>query len=171
VTDTQSIVRIGTMDDWASMLELLDLMYEENSIVSKSQEKIEQVLRRGLNRDGAIVGVIGAHDHIEASIGLFAHQYWYSDDYHIEDHWCFVHPKFRQPGKGGGNRPSYARQLCKFAKKCALDLDIPLLIGVLSSHRTEAKVNLYRRNFAEAGAGFVFNVKHGSFVEAPHNHG
>ena len=42
------------------------------------------------------------------------------------------------------------------------DLGIPLIIGVLSNQRTEAKIRLYERQFgAPAGAFFLYNVHTG----------
>ena len=46
-----------------------------------------------------------------------------------------------------------ARKLCEFSKMAAERLNMPLLIGVLSNHRTEGKVKLYERVFGKpAGA-------------------
>jgi hypothetical protein len=53
-------------------------------------------------------------------------------------------------------------QSCKdlaASKKAAEDLGIPLLIGVMSSVRTEAKVKMYERQFGKpSGAVFLYNA-------------
>ena len=142
-------VRIAGMDDRVGMLSLLDLMHAENGVASLCRPKMEAALDRGLRRDKAVIGVIGAPDKIEASIGLFCHEWWYSSDTHLEDCWNFVHPLHR--------RSNFARELLGFAKKAADDLGVQLLIGVLSTERTQAKVKLYERIFGpSAGAGFVY---------------
>lgn len=131
------------------MLDLLGMMYAENGVAGLCRPKMEAALDRGLRRDRALIGVIGDSDGVKASIGLFMHQWWYSDDWHLEDCWNFVHPEHR--------RSTHARSLLTFAKKAADDLGIQLLIGILSTDRTQAKVKLYERFFGpSAGAGFVY---------------
>jgi GNAT superfamily N-acetyltransferase len=142
-------VRIASMDDRDGMLALLDLMHAENGVASLCRPKMESALDRGLRRDRALIGVVGEPNDIRASIGLFLHQWWYSNDWHAEDCWNFVHPQHR--------KSTHAKELLTFAKKAADDLGIQLLIGVLSTERTQAKVKLYERFFGpSAGAGFVY---------------
>jgi hypothetical protein len=44
-------------------------------------------------------------------------------------------------------------------------MGMPLLIGVLSNSRTEAKIRLYKRHFGEpAGAYFLYNARTGEAV-------
>lgn len=141
-------VRIASMDDRAGMLSLLDLMHAENGVASLCRPKMEAALDRGLRRERSLIGVIGDNK-IEAAIGLVIHSWWYSEDAHFEDIFNFVHPEHR--------KSSHARELLGFAKKAADDLGIQLLIGVLSTERTQAKVKLYERIFGpSAGAGFVY---------------
>jgi hypothetical protein len=46
-------------------------------------------------------------------------------------------------------------------------MEMPLLIGVLSNHRTEAKVRLYERQFGKpTGAFFLYNGSTGSVQAA-----
>ena len=81
---------------------------------------------------------------------------WYSDSRILEEKAIFIHPDYRS-AKGGR-----ARRLVEFAKRCAGELDIPLLIGVLSNDRTEAKVRMYERQFGKAtGAFFLYNARTG----------
>jgi GNAT superfamily N-acetyltransferase len=104
-----------------------------------------------------LVGIIGEPGKkIEGAVLLRTSQMWYSDEWMIEEKAIFVDPEFRS-AKGGR-----ARKLCEFSKKVADDLGIPLIIGVLSNHRTEAKVRLYERQFGPpAGAFFLYNVQTG----------
>jgi hypothetical protein len=49
--------------------------------------------------------------------------------------------------------------LISFGKKCAIDIGVPLMMGILSGERTEAKVRLYCRQFGTpAGAFFLSNA-------------
>ena len=60
-----------------------------------------------------------------------------------------------------------ARRLCEFSKKVSNELGIPLIIGVLSNNRTEAKVRMYQRIFGEpSGAFFLYNARTGHLKEA-----
>lgn len=86
---------------------------------------------------------------------------WYSDTPVLEEKAIFIHPNYRS-AKGGR-----ARRLCEFSKKASDQLEIPLIIGVLSNHRTEAKVRLYERQFGRpSGAFFLYNARTGSFPAA-----
>jgi GNAT superfamily N-acetyltransferase len=142
-------VRIATAADRDGMIALLHMMYEENGVASLSIPKMLSVLDRGLAREKSIIGIIEENGVIKASIGLYAHSWWYSEAFHIEDTWCFVHPEHR--------KSTYAKSLLKFAKKFADGLGVQLLIGVLSSERTTAKVRLYEKEFGPSmGCGFVY---------------
>jgi hypothetical protein len=82
---------------------------------------------------------------------------WYSDDRILEEKALFIHPEYRS-AKGGR-----ARRLCEFAKRAAEQLEMPLLIGVLSNNRTVAKIRMYERQFGEPnGAFFLYNGRTGS---------
>jgi hypothetical protein len=82
---------------------------------------------------------------------------WYSDRQVLEEKAIFIHPEYRS-AKGGR-----ARRLCSFSKEVADSLDIPLIIGVLSQNRTEAKIRLYERQFGKAsGAFFLYNAQTGT---------
>ena len=146
---TKPVVRIATQADRDSMITLLHLMHDENGVAPLDVPKMISALDRGLARNGALIGVIGEPGHVVASIGLVLHQWWYSQDWHLEDCWNFVHPQHRRPG--------YASAMLDFAKSTADALEVQLLIGILSSERTEAKEHMYIRKFGKpAGAAFVY---------------
>jgi hypothetical protein len=86
---------------------------------------------------------------------------WYSDADVLEEKAIFVDPEYRS-AKGGR-----ARRLCEFSKQVSDKLGIPLIIGVLSNHRTEAKVKLYERQFGKpSGAFFLYNAQTGHLQAA-----
>ena len=113
-------------------------------------------------RDHGLIGVIGPKNgKPEGAILLRIGSMWYSDDQVIEEKAIFIHPEYRS-AKGGR-----ARRLCEFSKQVSDQLDIPLIIGVLSNDRTEAKVRLYERQFGKAsGAFFLYNARTGGFKAA-----
>jgi Uma2 family endonuclease len=88
---------------------------------------------------------------------------WYSDTMIVEEKAIFIHPDFRA-AKGGR-----AKRLCEFSKQVADTLGIPLIIGVLSNSRTEAKVRMYERQFgAPAGALFLYGATTGGWQDTEH---
>ena len=102
--------------------------------------------------DGKLIGyhtsIVRPHLHYKSSLSAFTDMY-------------FIHPDYRS-AKGGR-----ARRLCEFSKQAADSLGIPLIIGVLSNNRTEAKVRLYKRQFGEpSGAFFLYNARTGGWKDA-----
>lgn len=107
------------------------------------------------DRRGGIIGVIGPVGDIHAAIGLTLSRYWFTKEWHLEEMFNFVRPDHRR-----GN--TYAEDLIHFAKGCAEmeGIDLPLVIGVLTNKRVEAKVRLYRKALGvPSGAFWVYNAK------------
>lgn len=155
-------VRVGTPDDVHPMMEMAMKACEENGFVNPNPVKLLQEIWPSLNLDNGIVGIIqDAEGKLEAAILLRVTTMWYSDDQVLEERAIFVDPE-RREAKGGR-----ARRLCEFAKRAAGELGLPLLIGVLSNHRTEAKIRLYERQFGkQTGAFFLYNAQTGFRKEA-----
>jgi hypothetical protein len=77
--------------------------------------------------------------------------FWYSDEYCLEELFSYVRPEFR--------RSSNAKDLVEFGKRCSKEIGIPLVIGVVSNIRTQAKVSLYKRQLSDpVGAYFAYNM-------------
>jgi len=150
-------VRIGTTEDMAGMMELAAMACEENGFVNPDMGKLATEMWPALCQDHGIVGIIGEPGkQIEGAVLLRVGQMWYSQDLVFEEKAIFTHPDFRQ-AKGGR-----ARLLTDFSKKIADGLGIPLMIGVLSNNRTEAKVRMYEREFGRpAGAFFLYGAMTG----------
>lgn len=133
-------------------MEICRLLYSENAIFEIDDDKVRDFLRRGITNNGALIGVIGEPGHIEGAIYLFIGEFWYSHEKHLEEFFNYVRPEHR--------RSKHAQKLIEFAKNLS-DATLPLVIGVLSNERTEAKVRLYERQLGKScGAFFVFNRDH-----------
>ena len=156
-------IRIGNPNDEAAMLDLALRAWEENGIKNVNPDKMLGMIKPALYLWQGLCGIIGEPGKkIEGAVLLRTSQLWYSDDWILEEKAIFVDPEFRN-AQGGR-----ARRLCEFSKRVADGLNIPLLIGVLSNHRTEAKVKLYERQFGSpAGAFFLYNA-HTGHVAAEH---
>jgi hypothetical protein len=155
-------VRIGTPDDVHPMMDLAMQACDENGFVDPNPQKLLAEIWTALNLENGIVGIIQDEgNRLEGAILLRIGSMWYSDASVLEERAIFIHPEYRS-AKGGR-----ARRLCEFSKRTADELDLPLVIGVLSDHRTEAKVRLYERQFGKpSGAFFLYNAKTGSYPAA-----
>ena len=151
-------VRIGGPEDVHPMMELALQACEENGFVDPNPQKLLAEIWPALNLDHGLVGIIqDGGSQLEGAILLRVGPMWYSDANVLEERAIFIHPEFRN-AKGGR-----ARRLCEFSKRAADTLEVPLMIGVLSNHRTEAKVRLYERQFGKpSGAFFLYNARTGT---------
>lgn len=150
-------VRIANQTDEPAIYELLIRMHGENGVFSFCEKKVREGMMMATrpqkdNRIG-IIGVIDGPKGIEGTIGLVADQIWYTEDWHVSEMWNFVHPDYRTSG--------HAPRLIKFAQWCSDQMNLPLLIGVVSNKRTEAKVRLYKRLVPYMGAFFMYGSKNG----------
>lgn len=142
-------VRLAVPEDRAKLLALTEMLHGENGLFSLSPTKRDTLLDRYYNRDGSIIGVIGEIGEPVASIYLSLTQPEYTDDWALVEVWAHVHPDHR--------RSTHAKHLIEYAKFVSTQMKLPLLIGILSNTRTEAKVKLYERMLPAAGRYFVFN--------------
>lgn len=150
-------VRVATPDEVHDVMAGAMEACSENGFVNVNQVKLLGQIWDALNLNNGIVGVIGEPGKLEGGILLRVTEMWYSDDRILEEKALFIHPEYRN-AKGGR-----ARRLCEFAKRAAEQLEIPLLIGVLSNNRTVAKIRMYERQFGEpSGAFFLYNGRTGS---------
>ncbi len=158
------IVRRATMADYPAIMAMAELVHEENGLFKMSPRKMDWLFRRILDPDSIPVGDFGVRGFIgviggppggrlEALIVITLGSYWYTDEVVLEEYATFVHPDFR--------KSNHAKTLLKYAQHLSDEIGIPLLIGVLSNERTEAKVRLYRRHFTEAGSFFLYNARTG----------
>lgn len=151
------VVRMAQARDEDDIMNLCRLLHEENGQFQMSDEKVRAALRQAFERRGGVIGVIDGPNGLEGMILLHIGQIWYSDDWMLEEMFNFVHPNFRK----GSSR---VRALVEFAKGCSERLSkeaghsIPLMIGVLSSKRTAAKVRIYESmGLPNSGAYFIYN--------------
>jgi GNAT superfamily N-acetyltransferase len=131
-------------------------MHAEGGMWAYDLDCVRERFARAFDRKGGILAVIGEPGGIRAMSYIEITRAWYTRENHIEELFCWVHPEHR--------KSDYGRLLIEYAKKCSDDISenagikVPLLMGVLTNRRMEAKVRLYRRHFGPpAGAVFVHN--------------
>lgn len=146
---SESIVRLADPRDEDGLMELLRELYSENAIFKIDEDCVRSYLHRAFRNESAMIGVIGAPGHIEGALYLVIGQFWYTREKHLEEFFNYVRPEHR--------RSKHAQSLLAWAKGLSNET-LPLVIGVISNKRTEAKIKLYERQFGkQAGAFFVFN--------------
>jgi hypothetical protein len=143
-------VRLAVPEDAAEILEICRDVHEEIGIFKISERKVREALDEAFLKRGGIIGVIGEPGQIEGCILLRIGQLWYTDEWMLEEKFSFVRPEFR--------RSRNAIHLVDFAKRCATELNLQLLIGIVSDERTQAKVRLYERVISKpCGAFFRYD--------------
>ena len=132
-------------------------LHKDNGLFSFNEEMVLAMIRRAFKDEngqggGGLASVIDGDGEIAGGLfTLFSHV-WYTTDTHIEELFNFVRPKYR--------KTNYAKQLLVCSKAVQKTIGVPLIIGVLTNKRTEAKVTFYRRHLGKpAGAFFVVGAE------------
>jgi len=157
-------IRVGVPEDIEEIMVIAIQAAEENGFLEANPRKLAEEIYPALCQDHGIVGLIGRKgEAMEGIVVLRIGTMWYSDTPVVEEKAIFIHPEFRS-AKGGR-----ATRLCEFSKKVSDTLGIPLIIGVLSNNRTEAKVRMYERQFGKpSGAFFLYGAKTGDHSRTEH---
>ncbi len=141
-------VRAAQPEDYPQIMQLCKELHEENGAAGVDWQKVQQIIIDGINRDAAMIGLIGQVGAIEAIIYLNFSAMWYSEEVFLQELFAYVRPDFR--------RTKNAKALLRFAKAAAKRLKCRLLIGVISNTRTAAKLRLYERELGNPVGGYFF---------------
>ena len=104
-----------------------------------------------LDGNAGVIGIIQPKSEIEAIIFLQLGQFWYTEDWTLEETLNYVRPQYR--------RSTNAKEMIAFGRRCSDELGIALVIGVVSNERTKAKMELYRRQLGEPVGGYFYYCK------------
>jgi len=157
-----SIVRAAVPEDESEIWRLFRLLHAENAMFPISETKVQYHISRLLRPNEiapddlgvrGVIGVIGPVGALEGAIVLAFGSLWYSDVITIDEYLNFVDPKHRAS--------NHAKTLIEYAKRVVdatrdVHPELKLLIGILSTKRTAAKVRLYQRQLVPCGAYFVY---------------
>jgi hypothetical protein len=151
-------VRLGVEADDKELEEMSKLLWADNGIVEYDDDLLAEMRAKAFRHDGAIFGVIGPPGgKIEGMVYLAISTFMWTRKPHLEEILSFVRPEFRKPDR--------INALIEFSKKCAIDGNVPLIMGLFTNIRLSGKVHLYRKYFGyPSGAVFTFNSK---FEETP----
>ena len=157
-------IRLAGPQDLDEIMHIAMLACDENGFLNPNPAKLAAEIWPALHQDHGLCAVIGKDGGmIEGLVLLRIGNMWYSDSQVVEEKAIFIHPDYRS-AKGGR-----ASKLCEFSKKVADSLGIPLIIGVLSNHRTSAKVRMYERQFGPpSGAFFLYGARTGKWQGTEH---
>lgn len=154
IIDEVPRVRLAKPEDEDEIFAICKLLHDENGLFPMSEQKVRARIRECTEQRGGIIGVIGDPGDIQAIVCLIINQFWYSDTFSLDEQFAYVLPNHR--------RSENAKELIIFAKACAQELKLPLVIGVLSTERTRAKVRLYERQLGSpSGAYFLVGTSSG----------
>ena len=156
-----SIVRLPTMGDYGEIWRMLLQDHNESGIFQADYVKVDWLLMRLLqphmippNDTGTrgTIGVIGPERALEAIVVLVVSAPWYSSELCLNDLVAYVDPNYRHSG--------HAKALIEWMKGQSTSTGLPLISGVMSKERTEAKCRLFRRQMPEKlGEYFYHNPK------------
>lgn len=145
----KSEVTLALPSDEGAIMDLLRVRHQEEGVGSFDDECVLLTLRRGIYRNFAMVGVVrGKGGAVEASIGLYVDQPWYSKEGYLSDRWAVVGVGFR--------KSEHAKSMLQFAKWAATELGFPLVMTMIQNEATEGKTKLYERQLPKAGSLFIF---------------
>lgn len=155
-----SKVRIAGVDDYDEVWRLLMESHDENALFPLAEDKVRWFVNRVIFPEiihpedtgiRGVIGVIGPIKALEALVFLTVGSHWYTHAQHIEEYMVFVDPRHR--------RSAHAKALVSWMKDQVEITGLPLLTGVQSTHRTEAKCRLYQRMLPKIGEFFFIRPK------------
>ncbi len=167
IQNAPSVVRLALPDDAHEIWRLFLQGHKENGLFTLAPEKVTWFLSRALCPETiplgdtgprCVIGVIGSVGSLEGLIFLTITQQWYSNQYHMEEWMVYTDPEHR--------RSHHAEALVQWMKDQVEIQQMPLLTGIISNIRTEAKCRLYRRMLPKAGEFFVLTPKGSSLSVA-----
>jgi hypothetical protein len=151
-------VRKARPSDRGTVLDICRQNHQENGQFGLSMRKVEGMVDKAFANEGCIIGTVGQGNNIEGIIMLLIAQFWYTDDWCLEEIMNYVLPDHR--------RSTHAKDMIAFAKRCSDEIQIPLVIGVVSNERTKAKIELYRRQLGEPCGGYFMHKPAGLALPA-----
>lgn len=146
-------VRLATEADEDALMEFCRVIHADNGVCSFSERKVWETIRLATRGGGGIIGVIDGPNGFEASICLFLDQFYFSEDWILQERWVFVHP--------GHRKKQHFDRLIDYARACQAKMSeggefMPLFCGVGTRTRVMAKIRLWSQSFPLIGAKFAW---------------
>jgi hypothetical protein len=154
-----SVVRIAGPADYQEVWRLMLMAHNENGIFPLTAPKVDWWLGRVLapwtipDWDAGprgVIGVIGDVGKLEGLAFVVIDEWWYSTSKVINELLVYIDPECRSS--------SHARTLVSWMKAQSEQMGVPVISGIISNHRTEAKCRLYGGMLEKIGEFFVHNL-------------
>ena len=151
-------IRLATTADMDEVMHLAFLACEDNGFLDYSPELLVKEIYPALCQNNGLFAVIGPPaGEIQGFVLLRVGTMFYSNAPCLEEKCLWVHPDHRAA------RVGRAKKLLDFTKKAAESLQVPLIIGIMTTTRSAGKVALYTREFGQpAGAFFLYGAQCGT---------
>ena len=162
------MVRLATPTDANELWRLTMMAHKENALRSLALDRIQWMMNRVLYPElippgdmgpRGVIGVIGSEAVLKALAVMIIGQFWYTHEKHLEELIVYCDPKFRREHHDG---KYHIEALVQWMKDQTDHTGLPLLTGVLSNDRAEAKVRLYRRLLGNPIGAFFFVTPKGT---------
>lgn len=171
-----SIVRAAVPEDRDEIWRLFRLHAAENALFPLSEPKVSALLERMLHPERiaaddagsrGLVGVIGPVGALEGAIMLILGSPWYTDAVTMDDCMNFVDPAHR--------RSDHAKALIAYSRFLTDQIrsghpDFKIMVGVVSTERTAAKIRFYTRLLGDPVGAFFMYPKGASMTPLPNMH-
>jgi hypothetical protein len=166
IINSPSTVRLALPEDLKEIWRLFLQGHRENGIFTLAPEKVQWFLNRvlcphlipiGDTGPRGVIGVIGPVGSLEGLVFITIGSYWYSNEMHLEEYIIYTDPEHR--------KSHHVQALIQWMKDQVELTGLPLVTGIISNHRTEAKCRLYRRMLPKIGEFFLVSPK-GSMTPA-----
>lgn len=141
-------VRFAEAADYPQIISMAEALNLENGHSEIDYPMAEAAIMQAINRDKSMIGLVGGVGAIQGIVMLRFANFWCSKDVFLDELFLYVHPEHR--------KEPVAKALINFAKDTADRLKLPLMIGVMSSERTQTKLRLYRRHLGDPVGGYFY---------------
>ena len=158
-----SIVRTAKPEDLQEIWRLFLMSHKEQGMFPLAVEKVNWFLDRALYPERlhqqdtgprGVVAVIGEVGSLEGLAFVTIGEMWFSYAKHLEEFTVYVDPEHR--------RSNHAKALLNWMKHEVDVTGVPLITGIISNERTEAKCRLYGRVFQKVGEFYTYFGHKGS---------
>lgn len=155
-------VRPAMPHDRAQIRKLLEFQHAEAPIATVNWKKVDDLLALMMPSGPPKIdpatgkpeqrlyfsGVAVEDGKVVGCVGLVVCHLWWTDDWHVDERFFFVHPDHR--------KSRHAERLISWCKGVQTQLAIPLVSCVFSTEDTERKVAFFKRHLPLIGAIFRY---------------
>jgi len=151
-------VRIGGPADLQELHRLCLGAHAEIGLFPVDHAKVDWLLMRmvrpylidpGDTGTRGVIGVLGKPERLEGFALLVLSCLWYTSQPYLAELGVYVEPDYRSRG--------HHKALIHWMKQQSAMTGLPLMTGIMTTHRTEAKVRLYEREIPKIGAVFRYD--------------